>query len=61
MSEKEEVAAILRKSHNERLEVLHSSVDLIVVVKSRRMGRAEHALRMAEKGNASRYLVEAVI
>jgi hypothetical protein len=36
-------------------------VDVVVVVKSRRIGWAEHAARMTGNGNASRYLEEAVI
>jgi hypothetical protein len=51
----------LRKSHKEKLQDLHSSVDVVVVIKSRRMGWAEHAARMTNKGNACKYLEEAII
>jgi hypothetical protein len=61
VSKKEEVAGILRKSYNERLQYLHCSVDAVVVVKTRRMGLAKHAVRMTGNGNSCRYLKEAII
>jgi hypothetical protein len=38
-----------RKLHNEELNSLYSSPNIIRVIKSRRMGHAEHVARMEER------------
>jgi hypothetical protein len=43
---KREVAEGLRKLHNEKLRNLYCSPDIIRMIKSRRMRRAEHVARM---------------
>jgi hypothetical protein len=47
-----------RKLHNEELCDLHSSPSIISIIKSRRMRWAGHVVRMGEKRNAYRTLVE---
>jgi hypothetical protein len=46
-----------RKLHNEELHNLYSSPNIIIMIKSRRMGWAGHATRMNAKSNAYRMLV----
>jgi hypothetical protein len=46
-----------RRLHNEELNDLYSSPNVIRVIKSRRMRWAGHIARMAEKGAAYRILV----
>ena len=45
----EEVRGELRKSHNEELNDLYSSPNIVQVIKSRRMRWAEHIARMGER------------
>ena len=44
----EDVTREWRKLHNEELNDLHSSLKIVRVIKSRRMGWAEHVARMGE-------------
>jgi hypothetical protein len=46
-----------RKLHNEELHDLYSSPSIIRIMKSRRMRRVGHVLRMGEKRNVYRLLV----
>jgi hypothetical protein len=46
-----------RKLHNEELHNLYSSPNIIRMIKSRRMKRAGHVVRMKKKRNAYRILV----
>jgi hypothetical protein len=46
-----------RKLHNEELHSLYSSPNIIMMIKSRRMGCAEHVARMGEMINAYTILV----
>jgi hypothetical protein len=46
-----------RRLHNEELNDLYSSPNIIRVIKSRRMGWAGHVARMGEKRGAYRILV----
>jgi hypothetical protein len=43
---RDEVTRELRKLHNENLNDLHSSPNIVRIIKSRRMRRAEHVARM---------------
>jgi hypothetical protein len=52
-----EVTGEWRRLHNEELDDLYSSPNIIRVIKSRRMTWAGHAARMAEKRGAYRILV----
>jgi hypothetical protein len=47
-----------RRLHNEKLNDLYSSPNIIRVIKSRRMRRAWHVARRGEKRGAYRILVE---
>jgi hypothetical protein len=55
---KDEVAGGWRKLHDEDLRDLHSSPNIIRIIKSRRMRWAGHVARMEEKRNACRLLWE---
>jgi hypothetical protein len=46
-----------RKLHNEAIRDLYSSLNIIRIIKSRRMRWARHVARMGEKRNAYRLLV----
>jgi hypothetical protein len=46
-----------RRLHNEELNDLYSSPNIIRIIKSRRMRRARHVARMGEKRGAYRILV----
>jgi hypothetical protein len=54
---RDEVTGDWRKPHNEELHNLCSSLNIIKVIKSRRMRWAGHIARMGEKRNAYRILV----
>jgi hypothetical protein len=54
---KDDVTGDWRKLHNEELYNLHSSPNIIRMIKSRRMRLARHAARMGEPRNAYRILV----
>jgi len=54
---RDKVTGILRKLHNERLNDLHSSPNIIQVITSRRMRWAEHVTCMGERRGACRVLV----
>jgi hypothetical protein len=54
---REEVTGEWRRLHNEELNNLFSSPNIIRVIKSRRMKRAVHVARMGEKRGAYRILV----
>jgi hypothetical protein len=54
---RDEVTGDWRKLHNEELHNLHSSSNVIQMMKSRRMRWAEHVARMRETRNAYRILV----
>jgi hypothetical protein len=47
-----------RKLHNEEVHDLYSSPSIIRIIKSRKMRWASHVVRMREKRNAYRLLVE---
>jgi hypothetical protein len=49
-----------RKLHNEELHILYSSLNIIRMIKSRRMRWAGHVAQMGEKQNAYRILVEKI-
>jgi hypothetical protein len=53
---RDEVTGDWRKLHNEELHNLHSSPNIIRMIKSRRMRWAGHAARLREKRNAYRIL-----
>jgi hypothetical protein len=55
---RDEVTGEWRKLHNEELCDLYSSPSIIRIIKSRRMRWAGHEVRMGEKGNAYRLLLE---
>jgi hypothetical protein len=52
-----EVAGECRKLHNEDLNDLYSSPNIVRVIKSRRMGWAGHVARMGERTGVYRILV----
>ena len=54
---RDEVTGEWRKLHNEELNDLYSSPNIVQVIKSRRMRWAGHVARMGEKRNAYRVLV----
>jgi hypothetical protein len=54
---KDEVTGELRGLHNEELNDLYSSPNIIQAIKSRRMRWAGHVARMGEKRGAYRILV----
>jgi hypothetical protein len=53
-----QVAGDWRKLHNEELRNLYSSLNIVRMMKSRRIRWAGHVARMGEKRNAHRILVE---
>jgi len=54
---KEEVTGEERRQHNEELNDLYSSPNIVRVIKSRRMRLARHVARMGEKRGIYRVLV----
>jgi hypothetical protein len=54
---RDEATVEWRRLHNEELNDLYSSPNIIRVIKSRRMRWAEHGARMGEKRGAYRILV----
>jgi hypothetical protein len=54
---RDETTGEWRRLHNEELNGLYSSPNIIRVIKSRRMRWAGHIARMGEKGSAYRILV----
>ena len=54
---RDEVTGEWRKLHNEELNDLHSSPNIVRVIKSRRMRWAEHAARMGEERGVYRVLL----
>jgi hypothetical protein len=54
---RDEMTGEWRKLHNQELHNLHSSPNIIRIIKSRRMRWAWHVARMGEKRNAYRILV----
>jgi hypothetical protein len=54
---RDEATGEWRRLHNEELNILYSSPNIIRVIKSRRMRWAGHAARMGEKRGAYRILV----
>jgi hypothetical protein len=54
---RDEVMGDWRKLHNEELHTLYSSLNIIRMIKSRRMRWAWHVARMGETRNACRILV----
>jgi hypothetical protein len=54
---RDEVTGEWRKLHNEELDNLYYSSNIIWLKKSRRMGWAEHAARMGERRGVYRILV----
>jgi hypothetical protein len=54
---RDEATGEWRKLHNEELNDLYSSPNIIRIIKSRRMGWAGHVARMGEKRGAHRILV----
>ena len=54
---KEEVTGEWRRLHNEELNDLYSSPNIVWVIKSRRMSWAGHVARMGEERGAYRVLV----
>ena len=54
---KDEVTGKLRRLHNEELNGLYSSPNIVRVIKSRRMRRVGHVVRMGEERGAYRVLV----
>ena len=56
-SKRDEVIREWRKLHNEQLNNLYSSPNIIQMNKSRRMRQARHVASMGEKGGVYRVLV----
>jgi len=54
---RDEVTGEWRKLHNGELNDLYSSPNIVRVIKSRRMGWAEHVSRMGERRDVYRVLV----
>jgi len=54
---RDEVTGEWRKLHNEELNHLYSSPDIVRAIKSRRMRWAGHVVRMEEKRGVCRVLV----
>jgi len=54
---RDEVTEQWRKLHNDELNNMHSSLNIFRVIKSRRMRRAEHVVRMGESRGVYRVLV----
>jgi len=54
---RDEVMGQLRRLHNEELNDLYSSPNIVQVIKSRRMRWAGHVARIGEKRGAYRVLV----
>jgi hypothetical protein len=54
---RDEVTGEWRRLHNKELYALYSSLNIIRVIKSRRLRWAEHVARMGERRGAYRYLV----
>ena len=54
---RDEVPGEWRRMHNEELNDLHSSSDIVRVIKSRRMRWAGHMARMGEERGVYRVLV----
>jgi hypothetical protein len=54
---RDEVTGEWRKLHNEELNVLYSSPNIIRIIKARRMRWAGHVARIGERRNAYRLLV----
>jgi hypothetical protein len=54
-SRRDDVTGDWRKLHNEELHNLHSSPNLIRMIKSKRMRWAEHVARMGETRNDTGY------
>jgi hypothetical protein len=57
LSYRDEVTGECRRLHNEELNDLYSSPNIVRVIKSRRMRWAEHVARMDERRGAYRVLV----
>jgi hypothetical protein len=55
---RDEATGEWRKLHNEELHDLYFSSSMLIVMKARRMRWAGHVVRMGEKRNAYRLLVE---
>jgi hypothetical protein len=55
---RDEVTGDLGKLHNEEVHTLYSSPNIFKKIKSRRMRLTGHVVRMREKWNAYRMLVE---
>jgi len=58
MAFQDEVTREWRRLHNEELNDLYSSPNIVWVIKSRRMRWAGHVARMGEERGAYRVLVE---
>jgi len=56
-AKRDEVTRECRKLHNEELNDLYSSPSIVRVIKSRRMGWAEHIARLGEKRSVYGVLV----
>ena len=54
---RDEVAEKSRRLHNEEFHDLNSSPSIILVIKSRRMRRAGHVIRMGDRRSAYSFLV----
>ena len=54
---RDEVTGVWRKLHNEELNDLYSSPNIVRVIKSRRIGWAEHVARMGERRGVYMVLV----
>jgi hypothetical protein len=54
---RDEVTGEWRKLHNEELNYLYSSPNIVRVIKLRRMGWVEHVARMGERRGVYRVLV----